>query len=262
MTNIIILAVLGGIGISISLSIIGNFIVWKKLSYISDAISHSSILGIVVGVLFSSSPDIFIIIICFIFSILIVILQDRFNFTQDALLVSITQFSLSLGAIIFALLNKTYILPTFLFGDLLGLTLQTVIIIFIFALLIIVYVWANWHKLILVTINSHIAKAEGVANNLQNILFIILLSSTIAYSVKFVGVLLVPSLVILPVLISSFWAKTPFQSIIFSFIINVAAIILGIILSTLIDISLGPLITISLIGLLVINIIIYACKNS
>ncbi|MDR0483771.1 MAG: metal ABC transporter permease, partial [Alphaproteobacteria bacterium] len=87
MYDFIIYGLIGGIGLAFSLAILGNFIVWKRMSYIGDSIAHTSLLGIALGVLTSSMPEIMIIIVCFLLSSVLILINKKFQISKDSLLI-------------------------------------------------------------------------------------------------------------------------------------------------------------------------------
>ena len=255
MWEIIFLALIAGLGLALSIAVIGNFIVWNRMSYLADSISHSSIIGIALGLISPLMPELIIIVICFVFSFVIVYLNHKFNITKEALLIINTQFSVALGITLISLLNPNIIINNYFFGNILGVSIKDVICIMILALLIIMYLIFNWNKILLISINEEIAISERIHALFEKVIFVFLASCAISFSIKMVGVLLIPSIMIIPSIIALNVSKTPLENIVFASIVGFLGISCGILLSTIVDVPTGPLITLCLIALLIISIL-------
>ncbi len=255
MYDFIIYGILGGIGLVFSLSILGNFIVWKRMSYIGDSIAHTSLLGIAIGVLSSVMPEISIIAVCFALSVLLIFINKKFNISKDALLILNTQFALALGFIIISLMNSNSNLYKYLFGSILSITINDIIIIYVLSVMVFLYVFKNWQKLLLLTINEEVAISEGINSTKHDIIFVFVLSCVIAFSIKLAGALLIPSLTIIPAIIAHSLAKSPLQAVIISFFTGSLAVICGILISMYINVSSSALITVILCSMVLIKVI-------
>ncbi|MCL2567548.1 MAG: metal ABC transporter permease [Alphaproteobacteria bacterium] len=255
MYDFIIYGLIGGIGLAFSLAILGNFIVWKRMSYIGDSVAHTSLLGIALGVLTSVIPEIMIIIVCFLLSSVLIVINKRFQISKDSLLILNTQFALSAGFVIISLMQNSSNLYRYLFGSILSIKLNDIIIIYVIAVLVFLYVLSSWQKLLLLTINEEVAISENINSTKHDIIFVFVLSCTIAFSIKLAGVLLIPSLSIIPAIIAHSIAKSPLQSMIISFIAAASAIITGMMLSLYVNVSPSALITLSLCGFVAIKVI-------
>ncbi len=255
MYDFIIYGLIGGVGLAFSLGILGNFIVWKRMSYIGDSIAHTSLLGIALGVLTSVMPEISIIIVCFALSVILIFINRKFHISKDSLLILNTQFALALGFIIISLMNSNGSLYKYLFGSILSITLQNVIVIYILAIVVFIYMFINWQKLLLLTINEEVAISENINAIKHDIIFVFVLSCVIAFSIKLAGALLIPSLAIIPAIVSHSLAKSPLQAVIISFIVGSFSVISGILLSMYIDVSSSALITIILCSFVLIKVL-------
>lgn len=245
MLNFIALALVGGIFISIITAILGNFMLWKRISYLGDAIGHSSLLGIAIGVIFNKISVIWILLVCVAFSTLLVLLKKIYTFTFEALIVFNIQLFISVGLIIlgwFYVSNGSPIL-SYMFGDILLMTFKDILIMDILAVVVTIYTIVFWKSLLITSINEDIAYAENIKVILSEIIFMTLIALSVAFLIKFVGVLLVPSLLIIPALISNYTARSPIMCFVISFICTYLAIVCGLLLSFIIDIPVTPFIT-------------------
>ncbi len=262
MMDFLIYAIIGGIGLVLSLSILGNFIVWKRISYIGDSISHSSVLGISIAVATSFSTEITTILVCFILSYVVVYISRKFNTSADAVLVFNTQFALATGIILVSLFSRGNMLNEYLFGSILSLNIKDIIFIYLLSTGTIAYVYFNWDNLLILTVNEDIARSENINVFKHEVIFVFILSCLISFSIKFIGILLIPSLTVIPAIIANNIVKTPLQAVVLSFICASIAIILGLLTSIYIDTSSGALITIYLVIMMIIKIIYVLIRKS
>ncbi|MDR0484133.1 MAG: metal ABC transporter permease, partial [Alphaproteobacteria bacterium] len=96
--------------------------------------------------------------------------------------------------------------------------------------------------------------SENINSTKHDIIFVFVLSCTIAFSIKLAGVLLIPSLSIIPAIVAHDLAKSPLQSMIISFISASIAVCLGMILSLYINVSPSALITLTLCSFVLLKV--------
>ena len=101
--NFIINALIAGICVSIIAGGLSCFIVWKKMAYFGDALSHSSLFGIALGIILGFNATIGTFITCLIFAIFLSFLQNKKIFSNDTLLGILAHASLSIGIIAISL---------------------------------------------------------------------------------------------------------------------------------------------------------------
>jgi zinc transport system permease protein len=222
------------------------------MAYFGDSLSHSSLLGIALGIALGINTTIGTFIICCLFAVLLVYLQSKRILSNDTLLGILAHSSLSIGIVSISLLNKRVNLDSYLFGDILTVT-SSELLWFVFATIFVLIVLSLiWNKLVLLTINENIAKAEKVNTNLIWGVFLTLLIIFVATCVKIVGILLVTSMLIIPAASAKQISKSPVQMAIFSSLIGIFSIVLGLYSSILFDTPTGPTIIMTLVIIFII----------
>ena len=243
MDEIIIKIIIAAIGISLITSVLGCFVIWKKMAYFGDSLAHASLLGVAIGILFSIDINLMILAVTICFALILGFLQNRNFLSNDALLGILAHGGISLAMIVISFSDNADIdLEGFLFGSLLSIENKDILLIYLALIIIYPIIFLNWQKLILLTLNSDIACSMGINPAKYRIIFTILIAVTITITVKITGVLLVTSLLIIPASISRIISKSPNQMLLFSTIISVFSSILGSILSYQFDLILGPVI--------------------
>ena len=184
----------GGLG-----GLLGSFAVLRQLSFFSDALGHSALLGISLGILLGINPTLVLIPFAVLFALLVNQLVSRSGLPADALLNIVYSTSLAFAVVALSLV-ETYRggIQQLLFGDILGISWSdlTVIAVLLFGALI--YLALSLRAQVLLTLNSDLAGAFGVGASRHRLAFIVLLAVVVAVSIKAVGVLLISAFVVIP----------------------------------------------------------------
>ena len=85
----------------------------------------------------------------------------------------------------------------------------------------------NWKKLLLLTLNEELAKAEGINKMFYDLLFMFLIALAVSVSVQIVGVLLITSLLIIPPAIARVFSNSPLAMIVTSMIVSISSVLMG-----------------------------------
>ena len=246
MNNIIINALIAGVGVGLITGILGCFTIWKRMAYFGDSLSHSALLGIAIGLLIGINSDISIIIVAIFFAILLTFLQNKKILSTDVLLGILAHSGLAAGMVLMSFLGyKDFDLHEFLFGDILKVSLQGIILIYIGVIIIYTVIICNWNKLLILIINRDIAESQGVSYFLYQLILMSLMAISVSVSVKIVGILLISSLLIIPAATAKQLARSPQEMCLISIIVSTLSISLGIVLSYNFKMESGPVIVIN-----------------
>jgi len=261
MEDFILRAILAAIGISIIAGSLGCFVIWKRMSYFSESISHSALLGVSLGIASGIGIHFGLVLVGTLFALLIVVLQERKFLSNDAILGIFSHIALSLGIVVLALVggaNMDYF--SLLFGDILSITNRDIVWVYSVLIVIVALLSIFWQRLLLLTLNEDLAKAEGVKHTFYQLLFMLMIALAVSVSVQIVGVLLITSLLIIPPAIAKVFARTPSQMVFKSILVSILAVIIGLSGSMYYDLATGPAIVIAL-GILFVLSQLVASKN-
>ena len=247
MDDFIYRAIIASIGVSINAGSLGCFVIWKRLSYFSDSISHSALLGVALGLATGLGINLGLVIVGGLFATLIVMLQQKDFWSNDAVLGIFSHVSLALGIVVLGFIgNQNTDFFAYLFGDILSITLRDIFWIILVLFIVLLILISNWKKLLLLTLNEELAIAEGINKLFYDLLFMFLIALAVSVSVQIVGVLLITSLLIIPPAIARVFAKSPTVMIFISMVISILSVLIGLYLSIDFDIATGPTIVITL----------------
>ncbi|MDO4431361.1 MAG: zinc ABC transporter permease subunit ZnuB [Lonepinella koalarum] len=246
MLDIIFPAWLAGILLSLITAPLGAFVVWRKMAYFGDTLAHSALLGVALGIFLNINPYLAILILTIILAVAMVWLESKTQFSVDTLLGIIAHSCLSLGVVTVGLLENVRVdLMGYLFGDLLAVNMQDVFYISIGIALVLTALWRFWTPLISITVSPELAQVEGINIRRMRFLLMILTALTIALSMKFVGALIITSLLIIPAATARRFASTPENMAIIGVLISMIAVSLGLALSALYNTAAGPSVVIA-----------------
>ena len=246
-------AVIGGIGVAVLAGPLGCFIVWRRLAYFGDTLSHSALLGVAIALLLELNITFTVFIISVIVAMLLLLLQRQAQLSSDALLGLLAHATLAVGLVVLAFMTWVRVdLMGFLFGDILAINRTDIVIIWIGGLAVLAALALIWKSLFAATVNYEIAVAEGLKPDRANFFFMVLMAAVIAISMKIVGVLLITALLIIPAATARRFAISPEMMAIVASMIGAASVWIGLEGSLRWDTPAGPSIVVAaLLGFII-----------
>lgn len=192
-------AILGGILLGMQGGILGSFVVLRRLSLFGDTVGHASILGVVLGALLHLSPTWSLIGFTSIYGLAVIYLSEKTNLGRDTVLSIVLAGSVALGTIAFNFVpGYRGGLLSVLLGDILSIESLDLILLFLLLIVTIVSLVITWQAQILLTLNTDLARIQGIKVRAYQYVFILLLSLTIALTIRSVGVLLANAFLVIP----------------------------------------------------------------
>jgi len=234
-------ALIGGVLTGLMGGILGSFTILRQLSFFSDALGHSALLGISLGLLLGLNPSLILLPFAVIFAFGIAYLLQRTELWTDALLNIVYSSSLAVGIIILSFVDQYKgSINSLLFGDILAVGEGDLILSGFLLLCCLAFIGLTLRTQLLLTLNESLAIARGISVSLHRTLFIVLLSLVVAVSIKAVGVLLVSAFVVIPACTARLLSRGFSHYVLFSASFGVFCAVLGIIFSALFDLPSGP----------------------
>ena len=241
----IIRAIIAGVGIAIIAGAIGCFVVWRKMAYFGDSLAHSALLGVALGLVMGISTNLGTIIICSLFAVVLIWLQQKKILATDTLLGILAHSALSVGMVTLSLLEKSVDLHSYLFGDILAVTSAEIYFILFGGFFVLIFLYFNWSSFVLMTIDEKLARAEGINIVFYQLLIMLLMTVVVAVSFKIVGLLLITSLLIIPAAAARQLANSPEKMAIISSLLAVLSVAIGVYSSLYLDTPSGPSIVVA-----------------
>jgi zinc transport system permease protein len=246
MADFILRAILAGLGVAAVAGPLGAFVVWRRMAYFGDTLSHSALLGIALGFVLGIDLTLAVIAVCIALSLLLVVLQHQRRLAGDTLLGVMAHSALSLGLVVIAFLETLRVdLMGYLFGDILAVTPGDLAWIYGGGALALLGLAALWRPLLAITVHEELAQVDGVDVRATQLGFMLLIAIVIAVAMKVVGVLLITALLILPAAAARRFARTPEAMAALAALAGAAAVIGGVAGSLRWDLPTGPAIVLA-----------------
>ncbi|MBM7048079.1 MULTISPECIES: zinc ABC transporter permease subunit ZnuB [Rhizobium] len=249
-------AILAGVGLALTTGPLGCFIIWRRMAYFGDTISHSALLGVALSLLFQLNLTLSVFAVAALVSILLLFLQRRQALSADALLGILSHATLAIGLVIVAFMSWVRIdLIAFLFGDILAVSQSDILVIWGGGILVLAAIVWLWRPLLASTVNPELAEAEGLRPERAKLFFMLLMAVVIAIAMKIVGILLITALLIIPAATARRFASTPEMMAVFASLLGAVAVVGGLFGSLRYDTPSGPSIVVAALILFIISLL-------
>ena len=249
-------AIVGGIGVAVVAGPLGCFVIWRRLAYFGDTLSHSALLGVALALLLELNITFTVFCISVVVAMLLMLLQRRASLSSDALLGLLAHSALAVGLVVLAFMTWVRVdLMGFLFGDILAITRADLMMIWFGGVAVLIALIKIWRPLFAATVSYELATAEGTRPDFANIVFTVLLAAVIAVSMKIVGVLLITALLIIPAAAARRFSTSPEQMALIAIIIGVFSVWLGLSGSLEFDTPAGPSIVVAALSFFIFSIL-------
>ncbi|MGI6579085.1 MAG: metal ABC transporter permease [Saccharofermentanales bacterium] len=228
-----------GLFLGMSIPLIGIIMVNRRTSMMGDALSHTSLAGVALGLILGINPSIGAAAICIVSAFLIETLRERFPQYGDMATAVIMSIGLGAASILSDFTPGGNSLESYLFGSIAAASPSDVIVsavLFLFVLMASIFFYSG---LLNISIDPNLARIDGVHVRTINSIFTLLTAITVALSAKTVGILLVSSLLVIPVACSLFVARSYKQMYIMSVALGLGFMMIGLTMSWYMEIKPG-----------------------
>ena len=221
-------ALIAGVGIALVTGPLGCFIIWRRLSFFGDTLAHAALLGVTMAVFFEINIAFSVFLISSVVALILLKLQQTTKLPGDALLGLLAHSSLAVGLVVIGFLTSIrFDVMGLLFGDILAVNQNDLLLIWIGGALILLILKFIWRPLFASTVNYELAEAEGMKPDKFNAIFTVLMAAVIAISIKIVGLLLITGMLIMPAAMGRNLSNNPQQMVILSVIAGLLSVIIG-----------------------------------
>lgn len=233
-------AIIVGIFIALSSALLGIFLVLKKYSMIGDGLAHVSFATVAIALFLGASPLLVSIPIVILASIFIMQLNEKAGLHGDAAIGLVSSFSVALGVLISSVAGGFNIdLFSYLFGSILAIKDSDMYLSIVLAGFVIALVVFFYNDLFAVTHDEEFASVIGIRTKLMNYLIATLASITIVLGIRVVGTMLISSMIVFPTVTALQVSRSFKSTIVISALISVAAVIIGVLASYVLNFPSG-----------------------
>ncbi len=234
-------ALMGGILTGLMGGLLGSFTILRQLSFFSDALGHSALLGISIGLLLGFNPSWVLLPFAVLFALAVNYFLERTHLWTDALLNIIYSSSLAIGIILLSFRDEYQGgITNLLFGDILAVQTADLVFGALLLAVCVAFIGLTLQSQILLTLNEPMAIARGVNVSAQRTTFIVLLALVVGISIKAIGVLLISAFVVIPACAARLLSRRFSHYILVSAGLGAFSAVAGMIVSALFDLPSGP----------------------
>ncbi len=225
--------------------IVGTMIVNNKMSFFSDALGHSALTGIALGTIIGvSNYSISMIIFAIVFAILLNYIKNKKTASTDTIISVFSSSAVAIGLMLMSKYGGINKYSQYLVGDILSVTIEEILLLTIILVVTVVIWFKLCNKLVVTSTNPTLAKSKGINANLIENIFGVLIAVIVMLTIKWVGILLINALLILPAAASRNISNNMRQYTLYAILISLFSGIFGLILSFVFEIATGPTIVV------------------
>ncbi len=236
MTNDFFLNLLPAILLALASGMIGVFALMRRMSLAADAMSHIALPGLGLAFLYKINPLLGGAATLLIGALLIWKIEGRTKIPTETIIGVIFSLSLALGSLV----TPREDLIEALFGGIGGFNWQGFFITSLLALGIITVILNLKNKFILQMTSPDLAAVTGLKNNNLNLYFLLIFALTVILGLKFLGALLMGSLIIIPAAAAKNMAWNINSTLTIGAIIAAVSVIAGLLIANYYSLAVGP----------------------
>ena len=181
------------------LGLLGTMAVNQQMAFFSDALGHSALTGIGLGIILGLHSDLAAMLVFgILWAVLISAIKHTGTASTDTIISVFSSTSVALGLLILSRGGGFAKYSSLLIGDVLAVTPSDLLSLLI-ALVLGVALWAFlYNRLLLTGINVSLARSRGIRTRLTETAFVVLVAVAVMLSIRWVGVMLINALLIIP----------------------------------------------------------------
>ena len=209
-------------------ALVGNLLLMRKMTLVADSMPHIALPGVALGIMFQFNPLLGALLLLSLAVIIIWTIEHKTDLEIDSIIGVLFVTSLAIGSL---LVPKEELLESF-FGTIEKVTSGEALFAIALALTIICIIQKRYRSLVLTSIAPELAESIGIDRKRSELLFLTLVAFIVAAGIKFVGVLLMSSMLIIPSVTARNMSKTSLEiffklSVVFAIISIVGGIVLS-----------------------------------
>jgi len=249
-------ALFASIMVGVLCPFVGNFVILRRMSFFSDAISHSAFAGLAAGMLLGIDLSLSSLAISILIALFIAFLSEKTTLSHDTIIGIAFSAAIAGGMFVIGII-KGYRADVFafLFGDILTVNKTDLSLIIIVGMLTIAVFMVFLKSFLQITFNRDMAQVEGINVRFFEYLLFLIIALVITVSLKIIGIILVTSLLIVPSASAKNIASNMRQLFSLSCIFGVVSGVSGLIASIYLNTPSGPTIVLVSIGIFLLTML-------
>jgi ABC-type Mn2+/Zn2+ transport system permease subunit len=226
------------LAMAVAAGLVGCFAVMRRMTLASDAISHVALPGIGVALALHVHPVLGGLAALFLGTVLIWGLEYKTRIPTETVIGVVFSAALAIGSMI----TSGEELIAALFGAPGGSSLAETFLGLAGAVLVVVFVLRARNRLVIALVSPDLARTVGIDVARLDLLFLLAFALTVALGLRYLGVLLMGSLIIIPAATAKYLARSLQAMLLVAVSVAVLATLLGVLGAPLLRVETGPLI--------------------
>ncbi len=250
-------ALIAGLLVAAVMPVLGSFLVAKRYSLIADSLAHSSLAGVGLGLLLSSSPILIAVPITALGAVFLEWLRQKQRISGEVGLAILMSGGLALAIVLASLAqgaNSSF--DSYLFGSITTTSVGDVMTLAIVSLVILASIVFNYRALLHSAFDEDSAFIAGYKVSGLSYMLAVMTAIMVVLSLRIVGGLLISALLVIPVVAASQLAESFFQTIVWAVIIAFFAVIIGLVAAFYLGIAAGGAIVLAALLMFVISMLL------
>lgn len=245
-------SLIAGVIIAVLCSVIGNFLVMRRLSLLGDGLAHIAFGGLTIGLATKIYPIWMALFVSVVSVVVINEVRRRGKIYGESALGILFSAGLAVGVVMISL-KKGFSVDVFsyLFGSILTVSWQDVWLIFGLGVLIVGVIAVLYKELLFIAFDEESAQASGIHVRVLDIVLLVCAAVTVVVSMQVVGVLLVSSLIFIPTVTALQFSKGFKQTLMYSVVVSILSVVIGLFLAYYLDLAAGGIVVLLAIAFFV-----------
>ncbi len=242
--------------------ILGTMVINNRMAFFSDALGHSALTGIAAGTIFGiADTNISMVLYAALFALFLNFIKRRNTLSTDTVISVFSSFSMAIGLLILSRGGKFSKYSSLLVGDILSITAGEIRLLCVIFVITLIYWFFCFNRLHSVGVNVSLARSKCIRTNLIEDSFSVLIAVIVMLSIKWIGILIINALLILPAAAARNIASNMREYHLFSVLIAIFSGINGLILSYYMGTATGPTVVIISAIIFFISLFVSPTRN-
>lgn len=242
--------------------VLGVFVTARRMSFFSETVAHGSLAGVAIGLALGIDTAWPILGVSLAVALLVLWLRENTDLLTDTIMALLMSGFMAAGVVGFSKLRGFRgELHRYLFGDILSVGWPDVILAGVVSGFVLAFLVARLSPMALMTLSEDLAHVSGTSVRRLNLVFVVLLTLTVALSIRLLGIILVTSLLVIPPATARNVASTLRQELLLGLVGGLLSGIGGVVASYQFDLPCGPSIVLTSVGLFLVSLAARALRR-
>lgn len=225
--------------------VLGTMIVQNRMAFFSDALGHSALTGMAAGVLLGvADASLAMVLFAIVFAVLLNQIKHSGIVAGDTVISVFSSLSTAIGLVVLSRGGNFSKYSALLVGDILSISPEEIFRLLLIFIVTLLFWFLAFNKLHAASLNANLAKSKRMPVALVDHAFVVLIAMIVMLSIKWVGILIINALLILPAASARNLSANMREYHLFSVMFSVFSGILGLVLSYYLDMAAGPMIVV------------------